>query len=265
VAVTRSTAVINEDITLNMTFTKNGVLNNPYQIVQVQIYDPSFNLIQTIDSENVTNVSAGVYSVTMSGVSTEGSYTDKWTYIAESGAGYSYEFGSIIVYDVQAVSDTTWQSVIGEMVKNKVSNVVSPSGTDLYEKIAQAALEVTIDIPEISSAEYNRVYTTTVYPAPAIIPDPVLQKDWDFVDLVVLQTAYNIVQESTSQGASEGIRVRSGDDEIDTNVGVASKNSVLMELRRQYNEAKKRYAFKITRDYLSQVIPPGSVNTYGWF
>ena len=96
-AGTRSNGIENEPTVLQAEFRHNGALYDPYSIDKVEIYpsaedaENNTNMIEEIESGDITKVSLGLWEYTASEIINLGTYFDKVYYVPLEGYSQLYE------------------------------------------------------------------------------------------------------------------------------------------------------------------------------
>jgi hypothetical protein len=83
---TRYDAKIGDDITLEATFSIEGVPTDVYKVIRVDLVDSSLRIVATRSGNLVTNIGIGKYSVTFPDITVSGTLKDHWVYVPVLGA-----------------------------------------------------------------------------------------------------------------------------------------------------------------------------------
>lgn len=85
-AGTRADGIVDESTILTIQFLKNGLNYVPYSIIGVSIHDDYVEAQSGIDSKqdippsSISHLGSGLYQITVSEISTSGTYLDRWAY-----------------------------------------------------------------------------------------------------------------------------------------------------------------------------------------
>lgn len=99
--MTRFTAKIGDDVTLEAKFTLDGDPYDPFEIVKVDLVDSSFVTVDTVDGDDVVKIAVGHYSVTFEDLKVSGDLCDHWHYVDVEDADIEILILPVTVADVE--------------------------------------------------------------------------------------------------------------------------------------------------------------------
>lgn len=136
-ARSRANTIIDESTTLGSLFQLNGAPFTPLQVRQVQILDQDgVTILETIPSGSITNVTTGLFEITMSAVSTAGVYFDKWFWTPTSAQPEQIQQNSVLVFAVEPS---------GTVTDDFITDVRADIDDEVGAKITDVSLKVLID------------------------------------------------------------------------------------------------------------------------
>lgn len=130
----------------------------------------------------------------------------------------------------------TWKQTIVKMVRYLIGDIdeTSYSSARLQEAIVTSAQLM------LSEVEFDVTYTISVTGV-TISPDPTIEPDNDFINLVSLKTAALIVGSEAKTLAGQAYKITDGPSTIDVTLAYKAKKEMYSTLLDNYNSAVTNY------------------------